>query len=199
MGQKFTSDSPSIQEIMRLKNKHTVSIDILYDATLAARIKDLERQLMIEMRIDVKENRTPKAPAIKKQIDELTDEAIAKTVKFTFEDLGRKRFEDLWKTCPPTDEQRELGYEWNPDDFGPVIIAASCIAAGSSGGLTLDEATEIYNGWSTAEAEMLVMTAVNANMGATSIPFSETATADSPSSGLSLITAPSEESPTPTS
>jgi len=199
MGQKFTSDSPSIQEIMRLKNKHTVSIDILYDATLAARIKDLERQLMIEMRIDVKENRTPKAPDIKKQIEELTDEAIAKTVKFTFEDLGRKRFEDLWKTCPPTDEQREKGYEWNPDEFGPVIIAASCIKAGSSDGLTLEEATEIYNGWSTAEAEMLVMTAVNANMGATSVPFSGIGTEDPPSSGLSLITAPIEESPTPTS
>lgn len=199
MGQKFTSDSPSISEIMRLKNKHTVSVDILYDATLAAHIKELERQLMIEMRIDVKENRTPKAPAIKKQIDELTDEAISKTVKFTFEDLGRKRFEDLWKTCPPTDEQRELGYEWNPDDFGPIIISSSCIEAGASSGLTLAEATEIYNDWSTAEAEMLVMTAVNANMGASSIPFSGTGTADQPSSGLSLITAPSEESPTPTS
>ncbi len=199
MGQKFMTDKPTIQEIMRLKNKHTVSIDILYDAELSAKIRELERQYLIETRGDDKMNRTPLAPAIKKEIDELTDLALEKTVKFTFQDIGRKKFEALWKSCPPSEEQKEKGgYEWDPDAFGPIILAASCIGAGASTGLTVDEAQDLYDEWSTAEAEMLVMTAINANMGASSVPLSVTATADQSSSELSLITAPIEESPTPT-
>jgi len=198
MGQKFMTDKPTIQEILRLKNKHTASVDILYDAELLATIKELERKHLVESRNDDRLNRTPLAPDIRKEIDGLTDEVAAKTVTFTFQDIGRKRFEDLWKTCPPTDEQKEKGYDWNPDDFAPIILSASCVKAGDSDSLTLDEATTIYNEWSTAEAEMLVMTAINANMGAASIPLSGTATADQLSSELNLTTAPKEESPTPT-
>jgi len=194
MGQKFTSDKPSIEEILRLKNKHTLSVDILIDAELASEIKALERQHMVELRVDAKENRTPVAPALSKQIEELTKVAQERTATFLFQDQGRKRFEDLWKTCPPSDEQREQGYEWNPDEFGPLIIAESCIEPK----LTLEEATQMYDEWSTAEAETLLMTAINVNMGMSAIPLSGTATGGQPTLDLSSIIATNEESPTDT-
>ncbi len=150
---------------------------------------------MIDLRQDAKENRTPVAPGLYKQIEELRDSAKDVTATFVFEDLGRKRFEDLWKTCPPTDEQREEGYEWDPDAFGPLIIATACIQPE----LTLEEATDMYDNWSTAEAEILLMTAINVNMGMSVIPLSGTATGGQVSSDLSSITALSEESLTPIS
>jgi len=194
MGQKFTSDKPSIEEILRLKNKHTLSVDILIDTKLASEIKALERQHIIELRVDSKENRTPVAPGLWKQIEKLTEEAQESTVTFTFRDQGRKRFEDLWKTCPPSDEQRELGFEWDPDAFGPLVIAESCIEPK----LTLEEATQMYDEWSTAEAETLLMTAINVNMGMSAIPLSGTATGGQPTLDLSSIIATNEESPTDT-
>lgn len=194
MGKKFTSDSPSMEEILRYKNKHTLSIDVLIDAELASEIKALEKRHMIELRIDDKENRTPIAPSIRKRIDKLVEQAQESTVTFTFQDQGRKRFEDLWKTVPPTDEQREKGYEWDPDAFGPLIISEACIEPK----ISLEEATDMYNDWSTAEAELLLMTAINVNLGVSAIPLSETAIGGLDSSELNSIIASKEESPTVT-
>jgi len=198
MGKQFMSDSP-IDEILRKKRQHTQSVEVLVDPEIAAEIKNLERQEIIEMRKDQKENRNPLAPGIRKKIEELEKESEEYVVTFVFKDIGRKRFEDLWRSCPPTDEQKELGYQWNPDEFSPLIMAETCIKAGSSDGLTLEQAQSLYDEWSTAEAEMLAMTAINANMGVSSIPLSKTATGGTSDTDLSLITAPAEESPTATS
>jgi hypothetical protein len=56
----------------------------------------------------------------------------------------------------------------------------------------------MYNNWSTAEAELLLMTAINVNLGVSNIPLSATATGGPPNSELSSITALIEESPTAT-
>ena len=192
-GQKFTTDTPTMDEIRRLKKKHTTSVDMVIDPEINNEIVKLRRQHLAESNRDTKENRTPKAPAILKKIEALEKEALDVTVTFTFQDIGRKKFEDEWKSCPPTDEQRELGYEWNPDEFGPIILAAASLEPK----LTLKEAQEIYDEWSTAEAEMLVMSAIYANMGVSSIPLSGTAIGGQPPFDSNLITAPVKESPTP--
>ena len=192
MGKKFATDKPTMEEIRRLKTKTVLTVDVLLDNELGTRITQLRKDYMRQSRADKKLNETNKAPAILKQIEALEEEAREVTVTFSFRDLGRKRFEDLWKACPPTEDQKEKGYEWDPDEFSPLIIAESSVEPK----LTLEEAKELYDTWSTAEAEMLAMTAINANMGVNSIPLSGTGTGDPASSGLSLITAPIEESPT---
>lgn len=175
---------------MRLKKKHTISVDILIDSELASQIRALEREHMVAQRGDNKLNRTPEAPAILKKIEKLTEDALESTVTFTFEDMGRKRFEDLWKSCPPTDEDRDKGHEWDPDTFGPLLIAKCCIEPK----MTTEDAIDLYNKWSTAETEILFTTAINANLGITSIPLSGTAIGGQPDLDSNLTIALNEES-----
>lgn len=198
MGKDFISDSP-VDEILRMRTKHTYSVEVIPDAEKAAELKAMERQLDIEKRKDNKLNRSPVAPGLKKKIDLMTEELSETAVEFVFQDLGRKKFEDLWKQFPPSDELRELGYQWDPDSFGPPLLAASCIKAGGSDGLTLEQAQTIYDDWSTGEAEALVMGAINANMGVSSIPKSEIDIDAILSSDLSSTIASNTESPTASS
>jgi len=197
MTQKFTSDKPSMEEILRHKNQNTASVEININAELANRIKSLEREHMIAMRKDEKVNESPKAPAIRKAIDKLEDEAIETTIRFTFKDLGRKKFEDTWKSCPPTPEQKEDGFEWDPDAFTPKLMAMSCVEAGDDDHMTLEQAESIYNDWSTAEVSMLATTALNANMGVGTIPLSGSGIDPALSTELNSIISQNEESPTP--
>ena len=182
-GKKFTSDSPSLDEIMRLKTRNTAACEINLNAQLAADMSSLNRQIMIEDRKDQRENRSPVAPGLRKQLEALEAEALESTVRFVFQDLGRKRFEDLYKSFPPTDEQKEEGMAWNPDEFGPALMAASAIEPKMS----LDEANEIYDNWASAEVGVLVTTALNANMGVNSIPLSGSGI-DSPQSSEQNLT-----------
>jgi len=43
----------------------------------------------------------------------------------TVSPLAPLEYEALIQAHPPTDEQRELGYIWNPDGFMPALLAAS--------------------------------------------------------------------------
>jgi hypothetical protein len=187
----------TIDQVIKNRSRHRTRCEIIPDNVELDAIKELRKQHAQALLDDRKLNRNPLAPEIQKEIDER--ESGIERIGFVFEDIGRLKFEQLQEEYPPTDEQRELGYGWNPDTLSPALLHASCVEAGESDGLTLDQAQEIWDNWSTAEAELLVMTAVNAQMGVGSIPLSGSVTEEIVASVSSLTTAPIEESPTPTS
>lgn len=199
MTKKFTTDSPSIEEIQKLKRPNTRSVTLILDPEIPRQIRELERAYDRERRTDERENRPAKAPAIRKVIEELKDQAADSEITFTFRDIGRKRFDGMIEEHPPTPAQIKAAKErnqsipeFNPDTFAPALMAATAV----SPSMTLQEATNIYNEWGQGDNQALFLTAVAACTERASIPFTGTGTEEILASLSNLTTAPSEESPT---
>lgn len=79
------------------------------------------------------------------------------SVVLTFRALPRPSLEALVKAHKPTDEQAEDGSEWNPDTFPAALIAAASVD-----GMTDDDARELLDTWSQAEANSLFWAAMSA-------------------------------------
>lgn len=189
MTKKFETDKPSIAEIRRLKKPNERSVTLILEPEILRQIKDLEKAYLREKRLDDRENRVPKAPAIQKAIESLRDEA--EEITFTFRDIGRKRFDDLLNEHPPTKEEKEeKNYQYHPETFGPALLAATAIDPPMS----IEDAQAIFDEWSQGEVEALFMTALAACTERASVPFSRTDTEEILSSLSNSITVLPEES-----
>lgn len=84
------------------------------------------------------------------KVAELKAQLRETSIKFTFQSLGRKRYEKILADHPPTDEQvkahkdsGEAGaIEFNPDTFPYALISHSCIEP-----LVNDENREEFESW----------------------------------------------------
>lgn len=81
---------------------------------------------------------------------------------------GRKRYEQLVKAHPPTDEQvkeaADQGQErpsYDAETFAPALLSASCVEPL----LTLEEATELFDDWSLTECSELLSACLAVNTG----------------------------------
>ena len=170
MSQKFESDRPTIEEIRRLKRPNERSVSLVLDPEVSRNLKELERSYLREKRIDDRENRNPKAPAIAKAIEQLKDSA--EEITFTFRDIGRKRFDAMIDEHPPTKEEKEQNFQFHPDTFAPALLAATAVEPT----MTPAEAQAIYDEWGQGEVNALFMTAIAACTERASIPFSKSGT-----------------------
>ena len=194
MSKKFESDTPTIEEIRRVKKPNERSISLVLNPELLRQMKDLERAYLREQRMDQKENRAPKAPRIKKTMEALEEEAAEYEVTFIFRDIGRKRFDDMIEEHPPTEQEKKLDppFQYHPDIFAPALMAATAVQPT----MTLQQATDIYDEFGQGEITALFMTALAACTERASVPFTRTDTDEILASLSSLTSAVSEESPT---
>lgn len=163
MPKKFASDKPSIAEIRKLRQKRRRSVWVPLDAELAHRIQELERDLREAKRLDAREHRTPQAPVIQAELDDLYGQADRAAVQFTFEELGRADFRALIAEHPdPTGKTR-----WNEDTFAPALIAACCVEPE----MELEDAEAIWNEWAQSSVWPLFATAWELNEGKVEVPF----------------------------
>jgi len=197
MSKKFTSDSPDLAEIRRLKKPNKRSVTLLLDTEVAKQIADLEKEIRRERRKDEKENRAPVVPGLEKKLDALKEAAIDDEVEFVFVDIGRKKFDGILDKHPPSDEIKELepAAEWDPETFPPALIAACSYEPE----ISEEQALEIWDEWSQAETQALFMGALGACLERASIPFTKTDTGVTDDFVSSLISVESTESPTDTS
>jgi hypothetical protein len=83
------------------------------------------------------------------------------TVELRFRSIGRKRYDDLVRAHPPTDEQKaeaaDVPYE--VESFSVALIAASCVEPK----MTEDEVAELSETWNVAEFMQLWMAALEVN------------------------------------
>ena len=90
----------------------------------------------------------------------------AETVWLTFKALGTKRYDEIVKTCPPTEEQktehRELTGADAPYDietFAPALLSASCVEPS----MTEAQWRELLDEWNAAEVVAVFSAAIEVN------------------------------------
>lgn len=103
------------------------SAKVCLDGRLIGQIESLNREMVLARMQDEKENRTPVAPQIAKQITALTEKARAAEVEFRFASIGRKAWRDLALEHLPTEDDKKLGADFNTQTFPLAAMAASCV------------------------------------------------------------------------
>lgn len=188
---KFTSDKPSIDEIMALRKPRTEEFWLPLDNDVLAEISEVEQLLAKARRDDERLNRIPEAPALQERLDGLHEAASEAAARFVCRELPRKQYRDLIRRHPPVED----GRRWNDETFAPELIAACYVDPA----ISLDQAQAIWETWSDYATSALFGAAIIANEGPSKIPFGVRNSAETPDSGPSSTTAPLEESPTPSS
>lgn len=152
-------------------------------ADLAAGLGDLNRSTELAAEYDdLKAQVEAKSQALLENGD---------VIRFWFESIGSQAYDDLIGEHQPTDEQIDkarkegsLKPSWNEDTFMPALVAATC----SEPKITADEflALQKTKGWSTADVNQLMNTALMVNIGRTQVDLgkgSGRTAASEPSSG----------------
>lgn len=201
MGKKFTSDSPSLAEIRRRKKPNRVSCQIPLDPEISRQISEKERELERE-RNRVKRNvgkslaEANPTTKLEEELEALWDQAEGAIATFWFQDCGRKKYDDLVTEHPPTKEQRDEWKEgggegnlaYDPNTFVPALIALTAVDPV----ISLEEANEICDEWSTGDVTTLFNSAISACIVQAPVPLSrrsQTDTAEISSSESSSTTA----------
>ena len=98
----------------------------------------------------------------------------------TLRAIGSKTYDVLVGMHPPTTEQKKDGSTYNPDSFGPALIAACAL----SPHMTPNEAKDLWESeeWSRGEVMELFVAAVEVCSRGLDVPFTETGSDTTPSS-----------------
>lgn len=103
----------------------------------------------------------------RKRLDEVLDDIGPRGLEITFRSIGRNRFEELKRDCPPTEEQKASAganrtVEWNAETFGPKLCAAAAVDCDMS---ESDWRTDIWESpdWGPSEVAQLFNAAVAVN------------------------------------
>jgi hypothetical protein len=209
-GRKFSSDSPSMTEILRLKKPNTRKCVILLDSSLTHQMDEVDREISKLQREVERSRSTTLADSTQKKIDELLtqyelleDEYEELSVEFTFQDIGRRVYDELVRENRPTEEEKkeykDAGGEgvlpYSTESFPPLLVHKTAI----SPKIPLDDAKLMFEQWAEGDLETLFTTALLVCKEPTSLPKSRAGIAKIRDSRQNSTTAPNEESPTPNS
>lgn len=190
----------SFADIKALKKPNEVPVEILLDPELTRSLEELERRKDKAERDDKKFNRTPQAPKLQKEINEILAQIDDSKAEFVFRDPGRKRFEALVDACPASEADKAEAKKnnqpipgWDPETFVPGVLAL----ASYEPELSLEDAQEIYDEWGRGDVEALFNAALQACLEQASIPFTKRDTDAILASVRNSIIAQTEESPIP--
>ncbi len=168
----------TLSDILREKKPNTKTVDIVLDSDLAGEIQFKEQELA-QMRMRKGRSLADGVGPLQTELDALYESAADIAVTFTFTDVGRKPFEELLMSHPPTKAQKDhvaaTGggiLEFNLDTFPPALLALTA----SDPKMTLEEATEIFDTWGSGDAEILFSTALLVCKERTSVPLSRSGT-----------------------
>lgn len=171
--------------------RRTVAICIRGD--LAGRLEELQERWRAAVSYDAEHNEPSTATRIWDEIAALEHEAEAAIVSFTVESIGGSAWRRLVAEHPPVDDLE--GWRWNLDTFPPAATAASCIEPA----MTENEAAELADRLSNGQWSKLFGAVLAVNVGDDLMGKFVGAIGSHRGSEPSLTTAPSEESPTPSS
>lgn len=221
MPQKFKTDKPTVDEILSLKKPNRRFVDILLDPTLFNQVQEKQKAIRLA------EGKKMRGPDLsQKSVENLTAEladllelAAEHSVVFVFQDIGKRKYDQLQDQYPATEEQQKAWKEegqqgrlaYDTEKFIPVLIAACSVTLTDeeeeiwreSGGrgtlspaISLSQAEQIFNEWSEGDIEALFFGAYAACKEKTSIPLSKRDIAPTPDSNSNSITPLNGESPT---
>ncbi|MFJ4939004.1 hypothetical protein ACIP8U_34780 [Streptomyces pseudovenezuelae] len=100
----------------------------------------------------------PEVLAAQAVLDEARRALATGTLTLTFRALPRPVWEQLLRERAPTEEQADLGHEYNVETFPAALISASSVD-----GMSEAEAQELLDSWSDADAKALFTAALLVN------------------------------------
>ncbi|MEV6379019.1 hypothetical protein AB0M31_06305 [Streptomyces sp. NPDC051773] len=100
----------------------------------------------------------PEVLAAQAALDEARRALTAGTLTLTFRALPRPAWEQLLREHAPTEEQADLGHEYNVETFPAALVSASSVD-----GMSEAEAQELLDSWSDADAKALFTAALLVN------------------------------------
>jgi hypothetical protein len=181
----------TFDELRARRKPREKTIAIPLDEDLVRQIDELEQQLPLAEHLDKTENRPPKAPRIRKQLDDLKVEARDAAVDFTFRELSRPDYRDVIAAHPDPDGK----LRWHEDTFAPALIAACCI----SHDYTEEQWAQLWDEWPAWMLAPLYLTALEVCEREPQVPFGGRSSGGTDSSPPSSDTAPTEASLIPSS
>lgn len=150
---------------------------VLLRQDLLARKDELEEAIKVEAAVDARENRTPVALGLARDMEALDVEIEAAKVEFKFRSVGKRLWADLLAAHPPTKDQtsRIRGLDHNPLTFPCAAVALSYVDPADPGWrpeLKGDEFTQrlakftrLFDRLNASQWEMLWTKCVDANLG----------------------------------
>ena len=134
--------------------------------------KDIERLRRKQQSADAATDLAREIESLQETVESLESRVFETSIKFVFRALGRKKYENLVNSCPPTEAQQEevekqaedgsgASLSWNPETFPIELMARSLVEPD----LGYAEAKEYFAGddLNSAEYEALFLTAIAAN------------------------------------
>lgn len=150
-------------EVMELAKPREAKVRVYLDGQLAAEVDQLAADLAA---LKDKPGMSLADGAERARIQAELDEYVAllreSEAEFRFRALSRKDFSDLKAQHPPRDENED----WNPETFGPALVAACAIAPVMS----VPEVEALYDRINEHGRAVLWSGAWRANQAAISIP-----------------------------
>lgn len=154
--------------VVARKKPQERSVEILTDPQLATLHAELEAELRREERRDELTNERDKAPAVRKRLEELTDEIEEATTTFVVRAMPQLEFADLVAAHPAPPEVLADGQPYDVQGLGPPLLLASIV---EPTGMTMELAEEIWNTWSDGEVTRLFIAAIAVNRDVRNVPF----------------------------
>lgn len=92
-------------------------------------------------------------------------------VSLSFRGIPAHEYDRLISQFPPKKKDKQQGYAYDPDGFGPAIISATCIEPEMSE----EDAKEIWmsDDWNRGERMMLLMAAIEVCTAGLNVPFTK--------------------------
>lgn len=100
--------------------------------------------------------------------DEETGDPVE--VNLSFRSIPANRYDKIMSAYPPRPKDKKQGYGYNPDEFGPAIIAETMVDPE----MTRDDVKEIIwesDDWNRGERMMLLMAAIEVCTAGLNVPF----------------------------
>lgn len=162
-----------MEEVLAQARRKTSTVKVCLRGDLLAEHDRLEELLAEARRRDDIENRPAEAASIAQQIEDLEREISDTETAFTFQAIGQKAWTDLIALHPPSEQDREDGWEFNPRTFSVAAVAASA----QTPAMTEEQAGRLYDLCTFGQWERIWSVCLAANVHGTDVPFSAAASA----------------------
>lgn len=150
----------TLADLRKLAKPVTASVTLQLDGSLAAQQAEVRRRLVaarqaaaqaMEVSEDLGASLAEPATRpqdqvvqLEAQLEELEQAGQNTVATFTAQAIGQLAFEELALANPPTAQQAKDDLRWNPDTFGPALVAACMVDPE----MTAQEAQQVWREWS---------------------------------------------------
>jgi len=167
----------NIADVLKRKKPQRRTVDVLLDSGIAERHAAALLDLRKAERVAVRSNDTDvqhQPILIAEAIESMEIEVEEATVRFTVEAVPAVRWSEMVGEYPPTEEQIDDNWPYDPEKMGPVLLAESIVEIdGLPEDVSIEQATEIWEEWSDAERSTLFLAAVAVNREVRNVPFTK--------------------------